>query len=310
MGQFHFRIRKDCIYVLPRDCPCAMHRYTFPLEDFFVNSGVMDPTTYAAFVDIAYTRAIQHYLSMGVTSAMIYATSDTNSTLRLAELCGHYGQRCFVGKVNMDRDDGRGEHFHVYEDTEEGLNETVRFLDEMAKLPCVQSSLVTPVITPRFALSCSDEMLNRLGELASERNLLIQTHMSENWDEVAAVEERFGKTYPQVYRDAGLLTNHSVMAHCVHLNESQLEMVMDSGATCSHCPCSNYQLSSGIAPIAWYQSKGYRRMGLGTDVSGGWAVSMLEDGGEEACQQRNVIPLNRSVSNKKQKEWRIYTVTS
>lgn len=74
--------------------------------------------------------------------------------------------------------------------------------------------------------------------------------------------------------DAGLLTNRTVVAHCVHLNSSELQMVMDSGATCSHCPCSNYQLGSGIAPVSWYKSKGYELLGLGTDVSGGYAVSM------------------------------------
>jgi len=253
-----------------------LEKYTYALEDYFINAGQMDQPTYDAFVDIAYTRAIQHYLSMGITSAMIYATSDTNSTLRLAELCGHYGQRCFVGKVNMDKDDGRGDEFHVYETLEKGFAETERFLDEMAKLECVKSGLVAPVITPRFALSCSQAMLDKLGKLAMERNLLIQTHMSENLDEVAAVEERFKKTYPQVYLDAGLLTNRTVAAHCVYLNETQLAQVMASGATCSHCPCSNYQLGSGIAPISWYSSKGFTRIGLGTDVSGGYAVSMME----------------------------------
>lgn len=243
-----------------------LEKYTYALEDYFVDAGQMDSPTYHAFVDIAYTRAIQHYLSMGITSAMIYATSDTNSTLRLAELCGHYGQRCFVGKVNMDHDDGRGGAFHVYETLEKGYSETVsplaqpitsarpssipcmlprihdglahkfcldhyhgpwqnnnsndhgaerilylqnslhvvllvtqvRFLDEMEKLQCVKDGLVAPVITPRFALACSQAMLDRLGKLAAERNLLVQTHMSENLDEVAAVEKRFGKSYPQV----------------------------------------------------------------------------------------------------------------
>eukprot|EP00873_Tetraselmis_striata_P033637 jgi/Tetstr1/453901/TSEL_040820.t1 len=253
-----------------------LEKYTYALEDYFIDAGQMDGPTYSAFVDIAYTRAIQHYLSMGITSAMIYATSDTNSTVRLAQLCGHYGQRCFVGKVNMDHDDGRGGAFHVYETLEGGYNETLRFLDEMDKLECVKEGLVAPVITPRFALACSQAMLDRLGKLAAERNLLIQTHMSENLDEVAAVEARFGKTYPQVYMDAGLLTNRTVVAHCVHLNSSELQMVMDSGATCSHCPCSNYQLGSGIAPVSWYKSKGYELLGLGTDVSGGYAVSMTE----------------------------------
>uniref|UniRef100_A0A061REH3 Guanine deaminase n=1 Tax=Tetraselmis sp. GSL018 TaxID=582737 RepID=A0A061REH3_9CHLO len=253
-----------------------LKQFTFPLEDFFVNSGRMDIPTYRAFVDIAYTRAIQHYLSMGITSAMIYATSDTNSTLRLARLCGHYGQRCFVGKVNMDHDDGRGERYHVYEELEEGYKETVRFLREMEELDCVRSGLVAPVITPRFALACSDEMLKRLGKLASEKNLLIQTHMSENPTEIKEVEERFGKSYPQVYRDAGLLTNRTVLAHCVHMNKTHLDMVMESGATCAHCPTSNFQLGSGIAPISWYKSQGLGRIGLGSDVSGGWAVSMLE----------------------------------
>ena len=171
---------------------------------------------------------------------------------------------------------GRGEKWHIFETLEKGYSETVRFINEMEKQPGVKSGLVKPVITPRFAPACSEEMLRRLGALAKERNLLIQTHMSENVDEIAEVERRFGKTYPEVYRDAGLLTDRSVLAHCVHLNQSQLDMVKESGATCSHCPLSNYQLNSGIAPIWWYKSQGYHNLGLGTDVAGGYAVSMME----------------------------------
>jgi guanine deaminase len=152
----------------------------------------------------------------------------------------------------------------------------VRFVDEMEKQPGVQSGLVSPVVTPRFALACSEEMLRRLGSLAEERNLLIQTHMSENLDEIAEVERRFKKTYPEVLRDAGLLTDRSVLAHCVHLNQTQLDLVKESGATCSHCPLSNFQLDSGIAPIWWYKSQGYSNLGLGSDVAGGYAVSMTE----------------------------------
>lgn len=79
--------------------------------------------------------------------------------------------------------------------------------------------MLVPIITPRFAISCSMELMKKLAQLAKDRNLPIQSHISENLDEIAFTLEIFPghNNYAEVYDTAGLLTSRCIMAHCVHL---------------------------------------------------------------------------------------------
>lgn len=123
------------------------------------------------------------------------------------------------------------------------------------------SHLVQPILTPRFAISCTPELLNSLGELAKQDPVLhIQTHISENKSEIAYTKELFPEAphYAGVYDSFGLLRSNTVLAHAVHLEAAEVELIAQRRAGISHCPTSNFNLSSGVAPIGVYLDRGIK----------------------------------------------------
>lgn len=137
-------------------------------------------------------------------------------------------------------------------------------------------SRIIPVITPRFAPTCSRELMSGLGELAKSEGLPAQTHLSENLAEIAWVKELFPEctSYADVYYKSGLLGKQTILAHCVHLTEEELTLIAQTASGISHCPNSNSNLSSGICPVKKIMQKGIK-MGLGTDVAAGYSPSIL-----------------------------------
>ena len=124
-----------------------------------------------------------------------------------------------------------------------------------------QEPLVQPVLTPRFALSCSRELFKRLGSLAdSDPTLRIQTHISENETEVSATLKNFpeARSYAAVYSIYGLLRENTILAHAVHLTKEEVELIKEKGAGISHCPTSNFNLNSGIAPVGYFLDRGVK----------------------------------------------------
>lgn len=138
------------------------------------------------------------------------------------------------------------------------------------------SSLVQPILTPRFALSCSRELLTSLGELAKSSDLRIQTHISENLAEIEEVRRTFPEllNYASVYDHFGLLTSKTILAHGVHLTTSERALIKQRGAGIAHCPGSNVNLNSGAARILSIMQQGIK-VGLGSDCSGGPATGIL-----------------------------------
>ena len=153
--------------------------------------------------------------------------------------------------------------------------------------------LVEPVLTPRFALSCSGPLLFQLGEIASaDPSLRIQTHISENQEEIRQTLESFPEatSYADVYDRHGLLGPRTILAHAVHLEEDEIALVKERDAGVSHCPTSNFNLRSGVCPVGKLIDHGIKviafvpftsallnndKVGLGTDVSGGFSPSIL-----------------------------------
>lgn len=137
-------------------------------------------------------------------------------------------------------------------------------------------TLVCPIITPRFAPSCSSTLLSELGTLARETSLPIQTHIAENPSEIELVAELFPKfkSYAAVYDSYCLLTPRSVLAHAVHLSSEERALIKHRGSKISHCPVSNSCISSGLCPVRQFLDEGIE-VGLGTDVSGGYSPSVL-----------------------------------
>ena len=163
------------------------------------------------------------------------------------------GQRAFVGKCCMDHHSPED----YIETTEQSLASTKSFISYFDNLPKPSSGdqppLVQPIITPRFALSCTSGLLDSLGELANSRapSIAIQTHLSENQKEIVSTLEEFPdcKLYAEVYDKAGLLGEGTILAHCVHLEDKEMEIIKARKAGISHCPVSNMNLNSGVAEV-------------------------------------------------------------
>jgi guanine deaminase len=145
--------------------------------------------------------------------------------------------------------------------------------------------LINPILTPRFAPSCTRPSLEALGALAVSHSppLHIQTHISENTNEVTLVNDLFPEagSYAGVYDQYNLLTPRTILAHAVHLTPEEKALIKKRDAKISHCPASNSALGSGIAPVRSFIDMGIT-VGLGTDVSGGYSPSILE-AARQAC---------------------------
>lgn len=149
--------------------------------------------------------------------------------------------------------------------------------------------LISPILTPRFAPSCSIDSMRALAKLSVEANIPIQTHISENVLECNLVKELFPdhQSYTHVYDSVGLLTDRTILAHAIHLDESERALIRDRGAKISHCPASNTALTSGTAKVRTLLDEGLT-VGLGTDVSGGYTPSVLAEAREAIFVSRHV----------------------
>uniref|UniRef100_UPI0037E6FDF6 guanine deaminase n=1 Tax=Semicossyphus pulcher TaxID=241346 RepID=UPI0037E6FDF6 len=236
--------------------------YTFPVE-----SGFKD----LEFANKVYTQVVRRTLRNGTTTACYHATIHTDASLLLGQIANDFGQRALVGKVCMDRNNS----VKLYKETsQESQEETCRFIAELLnkKYPRVK-----PVVTPRFAPSCTGTLLGQLGAIAKNNNLHIQSHISENVEEVKLVKELFpeSESYTDVYHKHNLLTDKTVMAHGCYLTDEELTLFRETGASLSHCPNSNISLCSGVLDVR-NVLKHKVKIGLGTDVAGGYSASMLD----------------------------------
>lgn len=234
-----------------------------------------------------YNSVVRHTLSHGTTTAAYYATIDVAATNLLADLCLSIGQRAFVGRVCMDRP-GLNPDYYRDESAEAAIAATVATIDHIKKID-PSNEVVAPILTPRFAPSCTPESMKALAKLQAQHNLLVQTHISENLNEVKLVAEMYpgSSSYAGVYDDAGLLTPKMILAHAVHLTDDEVQLVADRGAKIAHCPCSNSSLTSGKLRMRRLWEKGVV-VGLGTDVSGGYSPSILEAAKQALLVSRHV----------------------
>ncbi|ORY65188.1 guanine deaminase [Pseudomassariella vexata] len=241
-----------------------LNTYTFPME------ASLSSLSKARRV---YTRCIRRTLAHGTTTAAYYATISVPSTSLLADLCLSLGQRAFVGRVCMDR---LGPSYYLDESPEAALSATKASIEHIRSID-PNYDLITPILTPRFAPSCTADTMKRLGALQAETGLPVQTHISENVNEITLVRDLFpdSEHYAGVYDDCGLLTPKTILSHAIHLSEDEAELITARGSKVAHCPCSNSAITSGEARVRWLLDKGIG-VGLGTDMSGGYSPSILE----------------------------------
>ncbi len=253
-----------------------------------------------------YNQFVGRTLSNGTTTCAYYATIHVPATNALADICLRRGQRALVGRVCMNSD-LQPEYYR-----DESVESSIR--DSEASIAYIRSidpkgDIVKPIITPRFAPSCTSECLTAMGKIAKESNTHIQTHISENKGEVELVKQLFptSKSYTDVYDTHGLLTEKTILAHAVHLSKEERDTIRERKSKISHCPSSNTAITSGCAPIRDMLNEGLT-VGLGTDVSGGCHPSILENVRQAMWVSRH-LAFHKSDSAKLSTEEGLYLAT-
>eukprot|EP00041_Stephanoeca_diplocostata_P006126 m.76580 g.76580 ORF g.76580 m.76580 type:complete len:305 (+) comp16185_c0_seq2:8-922(+) len=179
---------------------------------------------------------------------------------------------------------------YYIEGTDESIQDTERFIQAVQAHRAAHR--ITPCITPRFVPTCSYTAMQRLGALARKYHVPVQSHLSESkaeCDWVAQLHPQHS-SYTEVYDACGLLTDKTVMAHCIHLSDKELHLLRDRGTGIAHCANSNFSLTSGVLRIRHCIEQGVK-VGLGTDVAGGYAPSML-DAARQAITASQVVNIN------------------
>jgi guanine deaminase len=238
-------------------------RYIFPLEREFDDEAAAERLAPAAFRALA---------AAGTTTALLYGAvfaPSLDAAFRAAEA---HGIRAIIGKVMMDR--------VTYDQSIDPATILELSLRQSAEL-CSRwngrdNGRLRYAFTPRFAVSCTFEMLRESASLARATGAYWQTHLSEDRGEIAEVLRLFpdARDYVDVYDRAGGLGSRTILAHAVHLSDRELARLVETGTRVAHCPASNLFLASGVMPLARYLEAGLA-VGLGSDVAAGPELSIF-----------------------------------
>jgi 5-methylthioadenosine/S-adenosylhomocysteine deaminase len=201
--------------------------------------------------------AIAEMIKGGTTCALTMET--VNHTAEAFRVVEESGFRATVGKCMMDKGDDVPEALH--EETEASIKESLALCDEWHGRA---EGRIRYCFAPRFAVSCTGELLKRVAHLARERGVMIHTHASENRTEIEMVERETGERNVVYLDSLGITGSHVALAHCIHLDDAELGILADTGTHVVHCPSSNLKLGSGIARIKEMLERGIS-VSLGAD---------------------------------------------
>jgi 5-methylthioadenosine/S-adenosylhomocysteine deaminase len=193
----------------------------------------------------------------GTTCALTMETvRHTEEVFRVVEESGF---RATVGKCMMDK--GEGVPAGLWEEAEDSVRESLALLE---KWHGRAGGRVRYCFAPRFAVSCTRGLLERVAALARERGVMIHTHASENRSEIELVERETGMRNVEYLDSLGVSGAHVLLAHCVHLSEGEVGLLASKGTHVAHCPSSNMKLGSGVAPVTEMLERGVS-VSLGAD---------------------------------------------
>ena len=236
-----------------------LNTYTFPEETKYQDT---------AYAERMYRRFVRDLWKLGTMRAAIFATIHPDATCLLADLLHEAGMGGMIGLVGMDRNGPDS----LRNTAQEAVEGTMRLMEYTQNMP-----LISAIVTPRFVPSCTPEMMTALGQLANEYRLPVQSHLSENQSErawVAELEPESG-CYGDAYRRYGMFgQTPTLMAHCCYTAGEEFELMKQHQVFAVHCPTSNCNLGSGIAPIRRFLNAGIP-VALGSDVSGGSGFSIF-----------------------------------
>lgn len=238
-----------------------LERYTFPEEAKF-----KDP----AYAEKVYRKFVAELWKWGTTRAVLFGTIHREATEKLMELLAAAGLGGYVGKVNMDRNSPD----FLVETTGQSLADTEAFILKTRD----RYELVKPIVTPRFVPACTPELMAGLARLAQTYSVPVQSHLSENTGEVELVRALHPEcgSYAGVYEQFGLLGRQpTIMAHCIYNDDSEIALMAKNRIYAAHCPFSNNNLASGIAPVRKL-IRHQVAVGLASDIAGGHELSIAK----------------------------------
>ena len=234
-----------------------LERYIFPLERRFDDAEDAARLAPAAF---------RTFAAAGTTTLVAYGAVFKASMDGAFHAAEEHGIRAVLGKVMMDR--------ITYDESIDRstiLDRSLRESEELiSRWHGADDGRLGYAVTPRFAVSCTPEMLRESAALAARTGAWWQTHVSEDAGEIEEVRRLFpeARDYVDVYDRAGGLGPRTILAHAIHLNDRELARLVETDTRVAHCPASNLFLASGIMPLARYHEAGLG-VGLGSDVAGG-----------------------------------------
>lgn len=239
-----------------------LNTHTFPEEAKYAD---------LAYADRAYTMFVEDLKKGPNTSACVYATPHIPATKLLMDKLEASGLVTMVGKVNIDRS---SPSYYREKSASQSLADTEQWIADVTG----RYRNTTPILTPRFIPACSDDLMRGLRVIQQKTGLPVQSHLSENKDEIALVHKLCpaAKFYGAAYDAFGLFGGgaKTIMAHCVWSGEDEIRLMQKRGVYVAHCPQSNMNISSGIAPVRRFLQNGLH-VGLGSDVAGGCHTSLF-----------------------------------
>lgn len=239
-----------------------IENYATPCIDYFKDEEC-SRRILAAFIDDLWKN--------GVTRSVQFGPLDMKTTDLLFDMMCRSGLGCYLGKNHTDYKKDR----HETETTEESVEIAMELYHKWEGV----NDKVHYILTPSFAPGCTRDMMDWVGKTARELNIPVQSHLDENRTEVELVKERFpeASNYADVYVQSDMLGNgiKTVMAHCIHTKEDEIQLLRDPDVWVAHCVTSNLDLSSGIMPLRRYLEEGIQ-VGLGSDISGGHTMNMFD----------------------------------
>lgn len=245
-----------------------LNRYTFPEEEKYED---------LEYAHVAYGMFVDAVRRGATTRSCIFATRHRFATELLMELMEESGLVSYVGKVNMDREASAA---LIEKSAEASAYDTFGWINA-TKGKFINTK---PILTPRFIPCCTDKLMEELREIQMTYGIPVQSHLSESKGEIEFVKflRPNNPFYGDSYNEYDLFGKNddintdvkTVMAHCVWSTEDEVELMRKNGVFVAHCPASNMNLTSGIAPIRKYMELGLN-VGLGSDVAGGHTDSMF-----------------------------------
>ena len=245
-----------------------LNRYTFPEEEKYED---------LEYAEKAYAMFVEALKKSATTRSCIFATRHRYATELLMKLMEESGLVSYVGKVNMDREASEA----LTEDSAD-----VSAYTTFGWINAVKDKFknTKPILTPRFIPCCTDKLMEELREIQMAYGIPVQSHLSESKGEIDFVKflRPNNPFYGDSYNEYDLFGKNddintdvkTVMAHCVWSTDEEVELMRKNGVYVAHCPASNMNLTSGIAPIRKYMDLGLN-IGLGTDVAGGHSDSIF-----------------------------------